>query len=322
MPLPPGLDRNQTIGLIRNSIKLKAQAMGVTLREVPIDALSVANEQYVQRMEVRRPAKYVKALAQAEMLSAAAGYDSVLAAVKDTCDNTVISTAWFNWAAKDARGLSKPTNVVLAFKNSYNAQVRRYQVILVGVALYGKFDAKEPADSDSDDADRAITFESGPNGQPTVSAEHLNQAAARKRAGIIEVLCRRNNAMSRGIGSLLVQHCVMRSMTYTLHPSRVIFTNLVRSNRYHELDPVEAHYAASRVFTACGFRHVPSIRFRPVGAGDDAPGTTDEKETGRWYALGGDRWQDRFAESLTAELENLYPICPVTPRVRTSLARC
>jgi hypothetical protein len=274
-------------------------------------------------MESRIPsAKYVKALSQAERLAAAAGYDSLLAAVKDVCDPTVVSHAWFEWSAKDSRGLSKPTNVVLAYKQSYNTQSGRYQTNLVGVALYGKFQGIEPADSDSDDPDRGIAFESGLQGDPAVSAQQLNEAVRTKHAAIVEILCRRNNAMSRGVGQLLVQHCVMRTLTYTMHALGAIFANLVRSNRYDGQAPVESHYAAAAVFRACGFRNINTVRFRAQGAGDDDPGTTEEQQTGRWYALAGEGWVNTFAEPLITEMSNVVAMCPVTPRVRAPLARC
>lgn len=322
MPLPEGLDRNQVLGHIRNLVKLKAQMMSVTLREVPIDAISVANEQYRARMEPRMPARYVKALQQAQLLSTAAGFPSLLAGVMDVCPASTISTGWWDWAAKDGRGLSRPTNVVLAFKNGWSTQARRYQVTLVGVAVYGRWAGVEPADSESEDPARDITCESGLLGQPAVSAEQLNGAVQAKRAAIIEILCRRGNAMSRGVGQLLVQHCVARTLAYTSHPLGAVFTNLVRGNQYADVDPVEGQYAAAPVMTSCGFRHIQSVRFRAQNAGADDPGTDDERDTGRWYALAGADWVGTFAEPLINELSGLVPVCPVTPRVRAPLTRC
>lgn len=320
-PLPPNLNTKQIVGFLRNSVKLKAHALGVILREVPVDVLSVANETYMQRMQARPkpPAKFTKAIEQAQLLAEQAGHTSVLAAVKACCDSSVVGSSFLDWAAKDARAFSKPTQVVLAYKNQYHHQSRTYRPQLIGVAIYGRFEGCEPRDSESNSMDRQITFITGPDGQPTVTADELNQLVEDRRTAIIDVLCRRQSSdLSRGVGALLLQYCVVRTMNYT-HPHGGIFAQLVRSTR-HTGRPQESHYMAAPIFRQQGFRHIQTVQFK---TDDDADaGTQREEDTGRWMFLGGNGWHTVFSEDIVREMNSLYGICPVTPGVRASLPRC
>lgn len=323
MPIPTSLTAKQTAGLIRNAVRLKAHAMGVIIRDVPIDALSVANETYRHRMESKTkiPAKYGKAQRQAEVLAAQAGYATVLAAVRDVCDASIISPQYLEWMSKDARGYSSPSTcrVVLAFRQTYDAPSRSYKSTVVGCAFYGKLQGIEPADSESGDHDRKITFVSGLQGAPAVSAAQLNTAVTDRKAAIIEVLCRRQSTESRGVGALLVQYAIGRGMAYT-HPGGIVFSNLVRSSQYCGQAPREDQYQAAPVLRGLGFRHIRTVRFQAETAG--AAASANEVDVGRWYALGGANWPATLLTEITRELDGLLELCPSVPGIRDALTRC
>jgi hypothetical protein len=57
MPLPENLNSRQVVGFLRNSLKLKMQAMNIVIREVGVECLAVANEAYRQQQEARQPRK-------------------------------------------------------------------------------------------------------------------------------------------------------------------------------------------------------------------------------------------------------------------------
>lgn len=295
---------------VRSCIKLKAQGMGIVLRDVPIDALSMYSQNYVTRMAPRSSTlKYRRAHEQAQALAVAAGYDDLLDAVKDTCDSHVVAPTYLDWMAKDARGMSRPANMVLAFKQEYNPSLRAYAPVLLGVAFYGKFEGIEPAEVGTGAAPYEVTFTGGvgaAGGLPPVSAAELNSMASNRKAAIVEILCRKNVGIARGVGALLVQHCISRVLRYTAQGG-CVFTNLVRPDTHRGKPSTEDQYLAAPLMKHIGFRYIAGLKM------DDGKGSvrTDEVDTNRWYALAGQGWQRAFASGLAKEVRKLIPICPV-----------
>lgn len=295
----------------RNCIKLKAQGMGIVLRDVPIDALSMSSQNYVTRMATRSSTlKYRKAHEQALALATAAGYQDLLDAVKDTCDRHVVAPSYLDWMAKDARGMSRPANMVLAFKQEYNPRLRAYVPALLGVAFYGKFEGQEPAELGSNAAPYKVTFTGGvtaaAGGMPPVSAADLNGMVSGRKAAIVEILCRKNIGTAKGVGALLVQHCISKVLRYTAQ-SGGVFTNLVRPDTHVGTPSKEDQYLAAPLMKQLGFRYIAGLKM------DDGKGSvrTDEVDTNRWYALAGKGWQRAFAAGLAREVRKFIPICPV-----------
>lgn len=293
-------------------------AMHVVIREVPVDCLAVASAAYRQEQERRTPPKatYTKALAAAQRLSQAAGHPDVVAAIKSIIPSDVIDPSYINWLQYEKRGFSKPLKIALAFRETFRPATRDYGAQLVGVIMFGRYNsAIEPRDSRTQDPDRPVVFLEGlaaTETQPAVTASGLHKAITDKSAGIIEVLARVDGEAGVGVGSLLVEHAVLK-MTYA-HKRGVIFSNLTRSSTLSGQNPVESHYQAAPLLRAHGFRRIPRIRY-----GSDSSMRT----TGMWLALTCKTgWERSFGAEMTRELAEIYGLCPVTPNERAPLARC